>query len=206
MSREESRPQDRAWYDLLSRAESAVLSALLILSLVIVLLQVTSRSIFDQPLTWTDEASRLMLIWLTFIGAGCLMARGRHLAVDAMMSLLPVRGRMLLEVVSNVFVIVVCAVVFFAGIGFVATVSRSASTALSISMFWFYGAALIGLALVCLHAIVNSQRAIREGTPIYPSAADEIVEEAVTEDREPTDSEDTKQKAGSRGESQGETQ
>jgi TRAP-type C4-dicarboxylate transport system permease small subunit len=48
-----------------------------------VLLQVLMRYVFNSPLTWSDEVTRLFLVWLTFLGAVLSYRLGTQIAVDA---------------------------------------------------------------------------------------------------------------------------
>jgi TRAP-type C4-dicarboxylate transport system permease small subunit len=47
-----------------------------------VFLSVVFRHFLAQPLTWSEEFSRIMLIWTVFIGAAAVFIRGEHIAVD----------------------------------------------------------------------------------------------------------------------------
>ncbi len=169
--------QNYLWHEWVTRVEFVILNSALVASLLLVLVQVVSRGLVGHPLSWTDEASRLALIWLTFVGAGYLMSRGKHLAVDSFSALFPVRVRTTIEIASNLVVAVACVAILIAGVGFVRTVAESVSTALSASMFWFYGAALVGGLLVAMHAVVNSIRAIRDRAPIYPGISEEAADQ-----------------------------
>jgi TRAP-type C4-dicarboxylate transport system permease small subunit len=68
----------------LSKALAAVSTVLLMGILATVLLQVVMRYVFNDPLTWTDEATRLQLVWLAFIGAVLAYRLGKDIAVDAL--------------------------------------------------------------------------------------------------------------------------
>lgn len=68
---------------LISRLLAVTSSVLLVGVFSTVLLQVVMRYFFNSPLTWTDEATRLQLVWLTFIGAVLAYRLGADIAVDA---------------------------------------------------------------------------------------------------------------------------
>ena len=80
---------------------------------IVVNLQIFARYIFHHPFIWPEEISRLILIWMTFIGAGALARRGGGLAVDTFVEMLPrvprrafLIGRDLVMLVLFVFVAV----------------------------------------------------------------------------------------------------
>jgi TRAP-type C4-dicarboxylate transport system permease small subunit len=55
----------------------------------LVLVGVFFRYALNNPLYWAEEAARLLLIWLSFIGAALAFQRGQHLAMDVVMRLMP---------------------------------------------------------------------------------------------------------------------
>lgn len=60
----------------------------------LVLAGVLFRYVLNNPLYWTEEAARLLLIWLSFVGAGLAFQRGQHLAMDVVVRLLPEAWRL----------------------------------------------------------------------------------------------------------------
>ncbi|MDA0347644.1 MAG: TRAP transporter small permease [Verrucomicrobia bacterium] len=63
-------------YDILFLQFSIV--ALLVLSV----LQVFTRYVLNAPLSWTEEISTMILIWMTYVGAYTLLYRDSHARVD----------------------------------------------------------------------------------------------------------------------------
>jgi TRAP-type transport system small permease protein len=47
-----------------------------------VFMSVVFRHFLAQPLIWSEEFSRIMLIWTVFIGAAVVFLRGEHIAVE----------------------------------------------------------------------------------------------------------------------------
>ncbi|MHA1567448.1 MAG: TRAP transporter small permease [Alphaproteobacteria bacterium] len=60
---------------------------------ILTIAQVFFRFALDSPLVWSEELSRLLLVWVTFIGAAVVAWDGRHLVVDVMFIRLPARVR-----------------------------------------------------------------------------------------------------------------
>lgn len=88
----------------LARAEARLaaalgwaLVALMAGMIVVVSMQIASRYLLDLSLIWSEEVARLTFISIVFLGAA-LLARGReHLAVTAVVDLLPDRARHLMD-------------------------------------------------------------------------------------------------------------
>lgn len=76
-------------------AEEMLAVGLLIAITAIVLLQVVGRYILTNPFIWTEEVTRLLLIYLTFIAAAAVTRRGIHIAVDMFLRPMPSRMRVL---------------------------------------------------------------------------------------------------------------
>lgn len=56
---------------------------------IVVNLQIFARYLFHSPFIWPEEVARLLLVWMTFIGAAALARRGGDLAVDTFVEMLP---------------------------------------------------------------------------------------------------------------------
>ena len=65
----------------------SVLCMVLILLLVVV--QVGMRYIFNSPLTWSEELAVFVMIWLTFIGSLICMRDKEHIEVTILVDYLP---------------------------------------------------------------------------------------------------------------------
>jgi len=51
---------------------------LLFIMLVLVSVQVITRYIFNNPISWTEEMARFILVWITFIGAAISLKQNQH--------------------------------------------------------------------------------------------------------------------------------
>jgi TRAP-type C4-dicarboxylate transport system permease small subunit len=60
-----------------------ILMALMVLN---VTWQVTSRYVFKDPSSFTDELSRYMLIWVGMLGAAYVAGKNEHLAIDIILT------------------------------------------------------------------------------------------------------------------------
>ena len=88
-----------AWPARLSRIALEVSGGgLLAVESALVLVGVFFRYVLNNPLYWAEEAARLLLIWLSFIGAALAFQRNQHLAMDVVMRLLPEALRLRIQV------------------------------------------------------------------------------------------------------------
>lgn len=59
----------------------AVLVVDMVLMVLLITLQIVSRYVFNNPNTWSEEASRYALVYMTFLGGALSMLRGNNLKV-----------------------------------------------------------------------------------------------------------------------------
>lgn len=178
MATETTREQGPRVARVLGGLEGGLASLLLLAVLGLVVFQVVTRYLLNSPVAWTEELARFALIWLTFIGAAYVAAKGRHVTVVVGSSLLGVRGRALLQAFASLVVVAVCVVLVIAAPEFLRTAGRTSSPAASIPMAWVYGAAVLGIALIGLHSAIWAVWAVLHPEQIHEDsrAADQGVD------------------------------
>ncbi|MCT8991547.1 TRAP transporter small permease [Chelativorans sp. SCAU2101] len=66
----------------------------------LVFANVVLRYGFDSGIAFSVEVSRVLFVWIIFLGAVVALARGAHLSVDTLVTLLPRRARFACFLVS----------------------------------------------------------------------------------------------------------
>lgn len=66
------------------------------------LAQIFFRFVLNAPLIWSEELSRLLVVWMTFIGAAVVCWDGRHLNIDVFFGLLPSVAKQVVRVINAV--------------------------------------------------------------------------------------------------------
>lgn len=155
----------RPLFHTLALIEEAVAIALTALVLVLVLVQVFARYVLNSPLQWSQELARYSLIWATFVGAGLVMAKGQHIAVDVIDKWLPPSASRLLSVFVNVVTAATCLLFSGTGLVFLGKIASSRSTALNIPLGLVYAASLLGFALIAVHSVVGTAAVWRSSGP-----------------------------------------
>ncbi|MBU2509869.1 TRAP transporter small permease [bacterium] len=85
----------------------------LLLVAIIASIQVFMRYVLNLSFDWVEEASRHLVVMITFIGAGICVRYGSHFAMDALVQYAPNRVKHVLNVVSNLVSCIVMFVVFY---------------------------------------------------------------------------------------------
>jgi TRAP-type C4-dicarboxylate transport system permease small subunit len=75
----------------LVRVNGAVIAGMLFVMFLLVFANVVTRYAFGFSLNWAEEASRFLMIWITYLGAGLAMREGQHAAITLLQNLLPDR-------------------------------------------------------------------------------------------------------------------
>ncbi len=83
---------------------------------VLVIAQVVMRYAMNDPLTWSEEMSRILFIYLAYLGIGAAYGRRRHMFVDAVVAPLPEKMKRIFEfgvvILSSAFLIAIIFITF----------------------------------------------------------------------------------------------
>ncbi len=122
----------------------------------VITLQIFMR-IFFKPLLWSEEASRIMMVWLVFLGAAFLynMPRNGHIKVDLLDQIIPVGIRKYLNVLIKLIVVAILVVTAVAGFRLAAESHHILSTALNFPYSFIYGALPISAVIMLWFTFVQ---------------------------------------------------
>ncbi len=136
--------------------------------LVIVLLavmQVFNRYVMDNPLNWTEEVARLLLIWAVFLGAAAGVKRNGHLRVDLLFARYKGNsGQIVIALINLVMLSVGVGMVKF-GFDFYASTANDHSTSLGYSRNLFYLPIPISGLLIVFFLLVAAARDWKDSKP-----------------------------------------
>jgi len=105
----------------LARCEGWLISLFLWLMIVSAFFQVCLRGLYTHGnvqwantlmghLDWTEPLVRLLVLWLTFLGASLVTGEGRHIKIDLFSSLLPPRWQPVRDLVLLSVCVAICAI------------------------------------------------------------------------------------------------
>jgi len=103
---------DRAVRALMKRLEGLI-ALILALMVVLVFGNVVLRYGFNSGIAVSEELSRYLFIWLTFMGAVIAVHERAHLGVDSLPRLLPRTGRLACAVASEALMLASTALLFY---------------------------------------------------------------------------------------------
>jgi TRAP-type C4-dicarboxylate transport system permease small subunit len=132
--------------------------------IILVLVQVYTRYVMNQPLTWTEEIARFSMVWFTFLAASYVAAERRHIRVVFFARLLGNLGSAMVNWFAQAVVIAVGGVMTY-GAWLAQNASQISGTASGVPVSFLYFGALISYALMAFHAIIESIDIIRGRDP-----------------------------------------
>src|SRR5271166_803214 len=137
-------------------------AALVAVEIVILFAGVVARYAFDRPLVWSDELAAVLFLWLSMLGAVIAFRRDEHMRMTAVVGMLPVPTRALLDTFAT-----------GAALAFLLLIARPAyeyareeafitTPALEITNAWRAAALPVGTTLMAIFALL---RLAKVGSP-----------------------------------------
>lgn len=153
-----SHPIVRHWLD---NFEDEVASLLMMAITVIVVLQICTRYFLGDPLSWTEEVSRHLFVWLVFFGASGAIRDRSHIAVDLVDAHLPPRFRLVVMLGSNVLVLFFLINLLYWGARAVGRLWSLSTATLEIPFGLVYTVFPITAALMIIRTIAQMREDVR---------------------------------------------
>ncbi|MDO6822887.1 TRAP transporter small permease [Marinobacter sp. 1_MG-2023] len=128
----------------------------------VITLQIVSRVLFSA-VGWTEEVSRFLLVWITFLASTLAFQRGRHIAVTFAVDALPVRLRQVARIVATLAVLAFLVTLVVIGYRYMQVQSFQKSASLRLSMTYVYAVIPLSAAIMCWYALVDVVELIVDG-------------------------------------------
>lgn len=131
-----------ALIDRICRLLCAVMVLFLAAMVVMVFGNVVLRYAFNSGITVSEELSRWLFVWMTFLGALLALRSHQHLGTDSLVSRLPVKGRKICLGATHLLMLYLCWLMFRGSWQQTVINSGSTSAVMEVSMGWFYASGL----------------------------------------------------------------
>jgi len=86
---------------------------------VIAFIQVILRNIFSTGISWADELTRHLVLWIGFVAGSLATREGRHISIDVLSRILPPNLKRLNDIVVSTGALIVTLILFKASLHFV---------------------------------------------------------------------------------------
>lgn len=135
----------------IDRVVAVAVSILFVGMVVFIFAQVFFRYVLEAPLSWSEELSRYLFVWVAFLGSFIAARRGQHIGVELVIAKVPRNVEKLVRACANLLT-----AAFFGIIGYVLIeiwpkLMRQSTTALGgLPMAYPYLGMLLGCGLMTL--------------------------------------------------------
>ncbi len=137
----------------------------------IVTANVFARYFLEVGLLWTEEVSRLLFVWVVFLGSWVALRRKAHMAIDLVAERLPATSRAAVLMLGQLCVLAFLCLVAWAGGRLVMTTLDfgRVTPILGISAAWGYLAVPVAAALMAVEilreTVATASASLRPGAP-----------------------------------------
>lgn len=153
---------------------TGILTGLMVL---FVFMNVVLRTCFNSGLTWSEELSRYLFVFVTYVGAISAMRVNGHLGVDTLISRGPRPLQMVMYVVSQLVIAALMCILVHGSGKMVLQNTESRTAALGISYALLYSVGIITGVSIAAMAVANIVYAVT-----HPSEISSIVSMTTDED------------------------
>ena len=121
--------------------KTAELLLVVMLSTMVIMVfgNVVLRYGFNSGIISSEELSRFLFIWITFLGAVIAMRENAHLGLDSLVRVLPLGGKKACFAVSNLLMLLCCALMFYGTYKQHQINATTMSAVVELPMSWVYG-------------------------------------------------------------------
>ena len=114
--------------------------------------QIICRTWFTA-LTWSDEVTRYLLIWSTFLGASVVYRHSGHIPITFVQDLVPARAGKAMRVLVHAVCLALFTVLLYYSSRYCMKLNKTA-TALPIKMKYIYLCIPISMAIMMVHSLL----------------------------------------------------
>jgi len=147
-------------------AETAFMGAAIAAASLVLFANVVLRYVLLAPISWAEEISIYLVIWIVFVGASVLIRTGGHITVDLLPRALPPLGQRVLFFTVMILMLCFLAVfIYYSGVHTLRVRSAGQLTPIMLAPMWLtYLAMPVGGALMFLRTSQLLRKVVR-GTP-----------------------------------------
>lgn len=142
-----------SWWE--ENLEGVILVIMLSGLTILVMMQVIMRYLFNDPLTWSEELCRLLLVWSGFFSIGYCARKGTTIKLDTVLNALPAKVKRGILILTTVMMIVLLAFLFYGAVKLFRATAQSGSLlpGLLIPQYWLYFGPMVGIGLGCIRFV-----------------------------------------------------
>lgn len=110
---------------------------------ILIFTNVILRYAFHTGITWAEEMSRFMFIWMVFLGSILALKDGTHIGMDILVRRVPEKLRKILLLIGNFIILVISFIILSGSLKMTADSIESKAPATGLSLSLMYGVGII---------------------------------------------------------------
>lgn len=139
-------------FDAVEKVLTGLSGALLAIFTLLTLVQVVLRYAFNMPLSWSEQLSRYLFIWMLMLYMPVIMRKSNNLGFDLLVNRLPKRGQDIFWIACETLIGLFAALYCYYSVQLCLKFSKKVLVGLGIKANWVYSAQIIGAFFLCLFA------------------------------------------------------
>lgn len=138
------------------KAENIFNSIILIIVLVVISAQIVARYVFNHPLTWSEELSRYLYVWIAWIGCAFCVGTRSHIRVPVVFDNFPKNIQTVLLVFGNLIIVGMFCYLLPYAMQYALGQNAFMSSTMPIKRIWLYIPLPIGVGLSIIQLILDT--------------------------------------------------
>ena len=127
----------------------------------LLLVNVFLRYLFSRPISWAEEISVLLFVWVVLLGAGLVQKKDEHVAISYVFDLFPTKWKSRTLVFGNLCICAVLIVHLLSGINLLKLQLKASMISVNMSSGFFALAILVGMAAMLLFTIGSAMKGFK---------------------------------------------
>lgn len=133
--------------------EELVSGIFLSITVLVVVLNVILRYIFNTGLIWVSEVSTACFVWAVFVGAAAAYKHKMHIGIDLFLKIFPDKFQLLINLIIDLFMIFISGYISYLSIIFIQNSYKKITPILGISSAYISFSLSVGFSLICFYSI-----------------------------------------------------
>jgi TRAP-type C4-dicarboxylate transport system permease small subunit len=144
---------------LVEKLEYLLLVSLLAVMVGLAFLQIVLRIFFATGTLWGEPLLRHLVLWVGLLGATMAAKEGKHINIDVISRVLPERGKVAIQALTDLFSTVICIFLIHSSLTFIRDEFQSAALAFSKIPTWAVAVIFpIAFGLIALRFAISGFR------------------------------------------------
>ena len=118
--------------------------------------QIFFRYVLNDSLIWPEEVARILLVWISFIGAAAVSRQGGHLCIDTLVDLFPGPMRLAVLTLADAVVVGLLAVLIRETLASIDALSSIRTAALELPITLLFAPLVLGGVLMAIHIVARA--------------------------------------------------